>query len=54
MTEAGIADGDLGVVCEQPTAENREIVEAALLSGGELEAKVKPSGARAATHGPMS
>jgi repressor LexA len=41
MTGAGIADGDLVVVREQPVAENGEIVAAALTSGCETEATVK-------------
>jgi repressor LexA len=42
MSGAGIADGDLVVVREQPVAENGEIVAAAITSGGEAEATVKP------------
>jgi SOS regulatory protein LexA len=41
MTGAGIADGDLVVVREQPVAENGEIVAAAIISGGDAEATVK-------------
>ena len=41
MTGAGIADGDLVVVREQPVAENGEIVAAAVTSEGETEATVK-------------
>jgi repressor LexA len=41
MTGAGIADGDLVVVREQPVAENGEIVAAAIISEGEAEATVK-------------
>jgi len=41
MSGAGIADGDLVVVRKQPTAENGEIVAAAITSEGEAEATVK-------------
>ncbi len=41
MTGAGIADGDLVVIREQPVAENGEIVAAAVTSGSEAEATVK-------------
>jgi repressor LexA len=41
MAGAGIADGDLVVVREQPAAENGEIVAAAVTSGGDAEATVK-------------
>lgn len=41
MTGAGIINGDLVVVRKQPTAEDGEIVAAALTSSGEDEATVK-------------
>jgi repressor LexA len=41
MTGAGIINGDLVVVREQPTAEDGEIVAAAVTSSGENEATVK-------------
>ena len=41
MSGAGIANGDLVVVREQPVAENGEIVAAAVTSGSETEATVK-------------
>jgi repressor LexA len=41
MSGAGIADGDLVVVREQPAAENGEIVAAAITIEGEAEATVK-------------
>jgi repressor LexA len=41
MSGAGIADGDLVVVREQPVAENGEIVAAAITSEAEAEARVK-------------
>jgi repressor LexA len=41
MTGASIADGDLVVVRQQPTAENGEIVAAMVIDGIEGEATVK-------------